>query len=175
MILRKARDSDLPSVARLHSDSWQRTYAGMLPDRFLTHDVPLRMAADWQPARLWRQHVLVAEAGRLAGFAAADIGDGALYVDNLHVAAGCMGQGIGRRLMGAMAQEAEARGCARLWLTVLEDNGAAIRFYQGLGGTVSEPFDDDVMGHPVRSVAVAWEGSALDRLGAGVSQGADPR
>ena len=173
MILRKARDSDLPSVARLHSDSWQRTYAGMLPDRFLTHDVPLRMAADWQPARLWRQHVLVAETGRLAGFAAADIGDGVLYVDNLHVAADRKGQGIGRQLMAAMAQKALSRGCARLWLTVLQDNTAALAFYARLGGTVSPPFEDDVMGCPVRSVAVDWAGRALDRMGAGVPQDAE--
>lgn len=175
MILRSARDLDLPAIARLHGDSWRRAYAGMLPARFLDHEMPRRMAADWGPARLGRQHVLVVEAGGLAGFAAADIGAEALYVDNLHVAADRKGQGIGRQLMAAMAQTALSRGCVRLWLTVLEDNTAALAFYARLGGKVSPPFEDDVMGCPVRSVAVDWVGRALDRMGAGVSQDADPR
>ena len=175
MILRQARESDLPAIARLHAVSWRRAYAGMLPARFLDHEMPRRMAADWVPARLARQHVLVVEAGGLAGFAAADIGAEALYVDNLHIAEDRKGQGIGRQLMVAMANEALARGCARLWLTVLKENRPALAFYGRLGGAVSPPFDDDVMGCPVRSVAVAWTGPALAELGMGVPQRKDPR
>ena len=175
MILRQARDSDLPAIARLHADSWRRAYAGILPARFLDTEMPRRMAADWVPARLARQHVLVAGAAGLAGFAAADIGAEALYVDNLHIAEDRKGQGIGRQLMVAMANEALARGCARLWLTVLKENRPALAFYARLGGAVSAPFDDDVMGCPVRSVAVAWTGPALAELGMGVPQRKDPR
>jgi ribosomal protein S18 acetylase RimI-like enzyme len=41
--------------------------------------------------------------------------------------------GIGTALVEAVAGEARASGCSRLWLVTTNDNLAAVRFYQGLG------------------------------------------
>ena len=43
------------------------------------------------------------------------------------------GQGAGRRLLDAVAEEARGRGFARLWLVTTNDNTPAIRFYQRSG------------------------------------------
>jgi GNAT superfamily N-acetyltransferase len=56
-----------------------------------------------------------------------------LFVD-LHV----RGQGLGKRLMAAVASEAVARGCVSLWWGVRNSNAKARAFYEALGAK-----DDD--------------------------------
>jgi len=43
------------------------------------------------------------------------------------------GQGVGRKLLDAAAQEARRRNLRRLWLVTSNDNTRAIRFYQRYG------------------------------------------
>jgi len=42
-------------------------------------------------------------------------------------------RGVGRALLAAVAEEATALGCRRLWLITTNDNLHALRFYQRLG------------------------------------------
>ena len=83
--------------------------------------------------------VLLAELGaELAGFACIFPEDDASYgslLDNLHVAPHLTGQGIGRQLMSESARRLLASGSiSGLYLSVLEKNQNARRFYEKAGG-----------------------------------------
>jgi len=56
-----------------------------------------------------------------------------LIVHDLYVDEAERGRGLGRALLAAAAGVALARGCCRLDVNVLSWNGAARRFYEGLG------------------------------------------
>ncbi len=61
------------------------------------------------------------------------LGKPGLYLEDLFVRPAARGRGIGRRLIAWLAQEALARGCARLDWAVLDWNTPSIGFYQRLG------------------------------------------
>jgi GNAT superfamily N-acetyltransferase len=86
---------------------------------------------------------IVAEAqGRLIGFAlffknySTFLTKPGLYLEDLYVQDAYRGQGIGKALLKAVAQIAQARGYGRLEWSVLDWNETAITFYQKMGAEV---------------------------------------
>jgi ribosomal protein S18 acetylase RimI-like enzyme len=139
--LRAADARDAEAIAALHTDSWQRTYRGMMPDAFLDGGALEDRRRVWH-ARLGTpepdQSVTVAADGaRIVGFicvfAREDAGWGA-YIDNLHVVHDWKGRGLGRVLMRRAAEWiCETQPGAGVYLWVMEANGAARAFYDRLG------------------------------------------
>ena len=140
--LRDATEHDSQAIARLHADSWRSAYRGMLSDDYLDHRVHLERSDLWQQ-RFAEQgqkpfFVILAElGGDLAGFACVFTDQDPTYgafLDNLHVVPQRTGQGIGRRLLGAVAERLRAddrRGGLYLW--VIEQNLRARKFYSKAG------------------------------------------
>ena len=58
-----------------------------------------------------------------------------VWLEDLYVRGSRRGSGVGRSLMGAVAQTALARGCQRLMWAVLDWNEPALEFYRRLGAT----------------------------------------
>ncbi len=88
--------------------------------------------------------VLLAErAGRVLGYTSAVrrlhlwTGGDVLAVDDVYVRPGERSQGLGRRLLTAMAAHAEPEGLLLTW-GVEPENTAAQRFYAGLGATLRD-------------------------------------
>jgi ribosomal protein S18 acetylase RimI-like enzyme len=159
LTFRAAGASDVPAVAALHADSWRRHYRGSYADAFLDGDILSDRLVVWGE-RLQRpatdcSTVLAELEGHLVGFVHtvldADPVWGAL-LDNLHVAVGHQGMGIGTRLMGHSAMFVVAqRPQMPLFLWVHQKNTTAQRFYQGLGGqSVESAPIPDVAGVPGR-------------------------
>lgn len=67
------------------------------------------------------------------------LGQRGLYLEDLYVRPAQRGLGLGRVLLGFLAQLARERGCGRLEWWVLDWNAPAIGFYQKLGAV---PMDD---------------------------------
>ena len=149
--LRAAAASDAETLAVLHTDSWRRTYRGMMSDAFLDggaldnrRDVWRERLGTANPDQL----VLLADDGtRIVGFICAfaqgDAGWGA-YIDNLHVVRDWHGRGVGRVLMRAAAEwVCRMEPDAGVYLWVMEANAPARAFYDRLGGrnveTVEHP------------------------------------
>ena len=121
-------------------------------------DIARALAGDTPAVR-----ALIAEAsGEPVGFAlyffnfSTFLGRQGLYLEDLFVLPDRRGDGVGRRLMQALAREARDRGATRMDWAVLEWNAPAIGFYRRLGAA---PLGD----------WRGWrlEGSALGRLAEG--------
>lgn len=138
--LRLARVDDADAIADLHAASWRATYRGSLRDDYLDGEVGAERRALWRErltAPAANQHVVVAVAGEtIVGFACAYGADDARYgtqLDNLHVAGGRQGEGVGRALLAAVAAWCGERHPALgLYLWVVERNAGARRFYARL-------------------------------------------
>ena len=138
--LRDATSRDAEAIAALHTDSWQRTYRGMMTDAFLDGPALENRRAVWRQrlgAADRECRVVVADDGsRIVGFvcvfAHEDEGWGA-FIDNLHVVHDWKGRGVGRDLMRAAAEWVCAAHPGGVYLWVMEANAAARAFYDRLG------------------------------------------
>ncbi|MEM1234305.1 MAG: GNAT family N-acetyltransferase [Pseudomonadota bacterium] len=163
MHIRPALPADATAICALHIASWRDAYRDHLPDAYLGDPVAADLAALWADIPE-SDLVFVAErSGEIEGFVAFRLTapglteDGPL-LDNLHVAPGLRGGGIGEGLMRQGMAELATRGLDRFWLTVLENNHAARRFYRRLGGSESVPFAEALKGNPVSVCKVTWRG-----------------
>src|SRR5450755_1085928 len=147
MTIRAAGLADAVAIAQLHSHSWQTAYRGILSDDFLQGPLPENRRALWHSRLLEAdradQIVLVDEqGGAIRGFACAFLEadpEWGCLLDNLHVVPDLKGQGLGRQLMAAVAAHVwRSSSCGRLHLWAYEQNLAARRFYERLGGTITE-------------------------------------
>jgi len=139
---RLAQSTDAVRIAALHAQSWQTHNSGIWAAAYLDGPVVADRLAVWtarlqQPAA--NQHLLVAEqAGQLVCFACTYFNEEPQYgtlLDNLHVATRVQGQGIGKKLMQLAAAAAYPRfPDAKFHLWALEENHAARKFYERLGG-----------------------------------------
>lgn len=101
--------------------------------------VPLLGSGDPAPPRSrWESEVcaqtLVAQRdGRIIGYVFGQSLRGMGYVRHLVTGISTRGEGVGRALMGAIAQRFLADGCARWCLNVKPDNAPALGLYTSLG------------------------------------------
>ncbi|HEX4950480.1 MAG TPA: GNAT family N-acetyltransferase [Blastocatellia bacterium] len=65
-----------------------------------------------------------------------------LWINEVGVAASHRGQGIARRLMNTVLEEARQQGCLVAWVLTNRSNTAAMRLYASSGG---EEADDDIV------------------------------
>ncbi|MBM2886276.1 GNAT family N-acetyltransferase [Chromobacterium amazonense] len=81
-----------------------------------------------QTSQVW----LAERNGQIAGFAACSMQDGMLWLDQLYVAPGQQGSGIGRVLLGQVLSRSK-QACR---LFVFQANAGARRFYEAHGFTL---------------------------------------
>jgi GNAT superfamily N-acetyltransferase len=86
------------------------------------------------------------------------LGKPGLYLEDLFVRPAWRGYGVGRRLLGWLADAALARGCGRLEWAVLDWNEPAIGFYRSLGAVALEEW-----------TTFRLSGAALERVARGAS------
>ncbi|KND57633.1 Histone acetyltransferase HPA2 and related acetyltransferase [Candidatus Paraburkholderia schumanniana] len=138
--LREATASDIALIASMHARSWASAYRGILPDAYPDHALQAERAAHWE-ARMREigagaGHVLIAEhGGEAVGFVCLVEPDetGSVLVDNLHAMPGRKGLGTGTAMLAEAIRWARSRGARQLHLSVLEENAAAIGFYESRG------------------------------------------
>ena len=165
MHIREANLSDLEAIAALHTQSWRTTYRGVLSDAYLDTELFAERKALWlerftHPTPT--QYIAVAEVSQtLVGLACAygdhDVRWGSL-LENLHVAQGYKGAGLGAQLVRHIAQWcARTQSSPGLHLWVLAPNKAAQGFYRRLG---ANPVEDSVWDAPdgsrVAELCFAW-------------------
>ena len=149
--IRLATDADILPMAKVHIVSWRETYPGLLPDPMLARLSIADEAIRWQRMldrpRAWGGTLaFVAEQqGSIVGYGSCGEQRTELLHDRgftgeiseLYVLRCAQRQGAGSGLMKAMASALLERGHRAMSLWVLEQNGAARRFYEGRGGTLA--------------------------------------
>ena len=161
--VRQAVDSDARGIARVHVDSWRSTYAGIVPAEHLAALDYDRRAANWQRILAdRRQNVFVAENrdGRIVGFSSGGPERSAdpaypaeLYA--IYLLESWQGQGLGRRLVAALADWFISRGWRSMLLWVLEDNPSR-GFYEALGGVRIKQETISIGGTELVEIAYGW-------------------
>lgn len=145
--IREATPHDIDSIARLHTVSWQTTYANALCASYLKERAPQERQATWRerlenPAA--NQQVYVGCIGEhVQGFVCGYSGQNQRwthYLDNLHVSPAAQGKGMGAALLKQMAIWFESQALQpSMCLLVNQDNRHAQDFYLKLGAKNAEP------------------------------------
>jgi ribosomal protein S18 acetylase RimI-like enzyme len=142
MILRRALAADAPAVGRIHVESWNVAYRGIMPDAVIAKtDLAYR-------TQFWAERIadedwpvfLIEEDGECVAFcqmiATKDPDDDPTrvgHITSLHVLPHARGRGHGRLLVDHVLTEFRRRGFAEVTLWVLEENRNARRFYEKYG------------------------------------------
>lgn len=142
MTIRRAGSGDAEIVARIHVESWNVAYRGIMPD-----DVIARTDLAYRTA-FWAERIadsewpvcLLEENGQAVAFCqmipTKDSDDDARrvgHITSLHVLPDLRGRGYGRVLMDHVLEEFQRRGFGEVTLWVLEENRNAQQFYEKYG------------------------------------------
>jgi GNAT superfamily N-acetyltransferase len=159
--IRPANEGDASAIAHVHVESWRTTYAGVVPDAYLTGlDEILR-------AKLWHEFltngalVVVAERkGHVVGFAHGGPNreplekcDGELY--SIYLLRDTQGRGAGTALLRAIASALMERGFKSMAVWVLERNPART-FYEKMGAHLAASKVIEIGGAKLMEVAYVW-------------------
>jgi ribosomal protein S18 acetylase RimI-like enzyme len=161
MNIRRAQESDAPSLAKVHVDSWQAAYRGLVPDSVLqrfTHQSrtePFRQSL----ATGSEETYLVEENGEVMGFLTLGAcRDSDLNVDctgeiwGIYISPAHWRQGLGKRLLEEAESMLKSKGYKEAVLWVLEGNQGARRFYEAMGFRLDGGTKDVNLGTPLKAV-----------------------
>lgn len=140
--LRRAEASDAPALARVHVDSWQAAYRGLVADSVLK-----RFTYEWREERFRQSLAAHAEPTYIAYLGDNMVGILTLGIARdadldlartgeiwgIYLAPSYWRQGIGRRLFAMAEAMLLSRGYDSAVLWVLEGNDHARRFYEAMG------------------------------------------
>jgi GNAT superfamily N-acetyltransferase len=163
--IREATLADAEAIARAHTDSWQTSYRGILPDTVLDRiDVGQRVETRRRILRDRSVFQLVAydiTHGDIVGFC--DAGParrrvalaGELYAIYLvhHAKRHGLGTELFERVQGWMV----ANQMRSMIVWVLDNNDHARRFYEAMGGRPATRLQSSVGGFPVVELAYVWD------------------
>ena len=166
MRIRAAVLADAASMARVHVDSWRKTYPGIVPAEYLASLSYRKRESVWADilaAGRPDESNFVVETGDgeivgLAGGGPEREGNAAyrgelyaVYLLEEHQRAG-----LGRRLVSAVTRRLLSDGLRSMLVWVLEDNRPACRFYEALGGTIVDRTTVTIGGAQLPELAYGW-------------------
>lgn len=166
VVIREARAVDAPAIARVHVESWQSAYAGLLPDTVLAHMCERTHTTKWARIlgqRKQREIVLVAElpnqgvvgfgsCGRVREKRLPHAGE----VFTLYVLPEFQDRGIGRRLLHRLFAALVARGMTSAMAWVLAENPSRF-FYETMRGRRVAERDEMLWNTLLHEVAYGWD------------------
>lgn len=167
-VIREAGTDDAAGISRVHVDAWRATYPGIVPDAFLDAMSYGESEARWLELlgkRSRRSAMFVAELPGVGvvGFASGGTRrekshpeyDGELYT--LYLLAEFRGEGLGGRLLRAVAGRLPSVGCRAMLAWVMAKNHPSRRFYEAVGGTLLGSGAFEIEGEIIEEVAYGWD------------------
>lgn len=164
--IRDARPADAEAMARVHVDTWQTAYRGIVSEEHL-RSLRYESTAKWLGGQLSRQAetglvclVALWEGGEIVGFVTAGperkgISGFDAEVYGVYVWQSHQGKGVGRALVVGAARELARAGFSSAILWVLEAN-AARGFYEALGGAFIKTDTVSIGGEELPVVSYGW-------------------
>lgn len=163
--VREAVLDDAEGIARVHTDSWQTSYRGILPDTVLDR-IDVGQRADSR-RKILRDHSvfqLVAydvTHGDIVGFCDAGASRrhvpyaGEVYA--IYLAHRAKRHGIGQEMWERVQAWFVASDMRSMIVWVLENNQHARRFYEAMGGRQGVKLQSRVGGYPVVELSYVWD------------------
>jgi ribosomal protein S18 acetylase RimI-like enzyme len=170
MRVRPATLQDAPAIAKVRVDSWRATYRGMIPDAYLDGMSLEDSTTLWErimsaPAGSNRSVFVAESQAGVIGFAAGMLlGEEKLGFDSeltgIYLQPQAQRQGLGQRLVKAVAQDCAARDASGMLVWVISANKMARQFYEKLNGEllVEQPFTWD--GLDLHEAGYGWRNLA---------------
>jgi GNAT superfamily N-acetyltransferase len=167
--VRTAQPSDAADLARIYIDSWQDTYAGLMPHAMLKAMSLSGHTARWQAAMRGPGAVLVAEdtdhgpIGLTSCGAARDGGlgfDGEIYT--LYVDPSFIGRGTGKALLAGAFETLKDRKLQSCLIWAHAQNNACF-FYEAMGGRRIATRTTRLMGEQTPETGYGWKRLAAAR------------
>ncbi len=161
MRIREAVEGDEEGIARVHVDSWRTTYKNIVPESYLQQMSYEQRAENWRRG-IGKNALYVAEDknGKIVGFATGGKertgnydADGELYA--IYLLHEVQGQGIGKKLTQAIAQNLKIQGFTSMLVWVLERNPSKV-FYETLGAQPIDTTMIDIGGEKFKEIAYYW-------------------
>ncbi|HEX5064246.1 MAG TPA: GNAT family N-acetyltransferase [Kofleriaceae bacterium] len=163
--VREAALEDAEGIARVHTDSWQTSYRGILPDTVLDRiDVGQRAESRRKILRDRSVFQLVAydvTHGDIVGFCDAGASRrhvpyaGEVYA--IYLAHRAKRHGIGQEMWERVQAWLVANDMRSMIVWVLENNHHARAFYEAMGGRTGSRLQSRVGGYPVVELSYVWE------------------
>ena len=159
--IRKAQAKESEQIARVHVQSWQETYTGIVNQAYLDE-----LSVE-QRERMWRYylahdqaHVFVAvEQATIVGFCSTELRNqphenspflGALYLlKNYH------GRGLGKQLFLTALEQLKADQQTKMYLDVVKEN-PTLHFYEKFGGKVIAEKTIDLNGQKLQELVLEY-------------------
>lgn len=166
MKIREASLADAADIARVHVKSWQSAYKGIVPDNILDSLSYEQREQYWGKifrGMLHQEFVYVAEneTRQIVGFASGGpslAGNASQYQGELftiYILDNYQRQGLGRRLFFQVVKGLLALQLNSMLIWVLADNPAC-RFYEALGGTLTETGNYEIKGVILPQIGYGW-------------------
>ncbi|MEP3280308.1 MAG: GNAT family N-acetyltransferase [Stappiaceae bacterium] len=157
LVIRVARDTDRAAIAALQADSWRSAYRNILPSEYLGEPVGLELANHWAGLEITSNDVvMVAEFNdEIVGFISIWCRPEP-YIDNFHTKPEFKHRGIGSNLLVRAAEQLLQLGQKTAHLWVIQTNLPAKKFYERMGGKVTESADRAMFDHVVASYKIEW-------------------
>ena len=163
--VREAALDDAEGIARVHTDSWQTSYRGILPDTVLERiDVGQRAESRRKILRDRSVFQLVAydlTHGDIVGFCDAGASRrhvpyaGEIYA--IYLAHRAKRHGLGQQMIERVQAWLAAQDMRSMIIWVLENNHHARQFYEAMGGRASTRLQSRVGGYPVVELSYVWD------------------
>jgi GNAT superfamily N-acetyltransferase len=164
MIVRSATAADAGGIARVHYDTWQTAFRGIVPDAYLGRTTYEKQKSAWESALNKADEaklICVAEDndGQIVGFVVAGperIGDATFEgeIEAIYVHPSHQRQGIGRLVAHAVEWLAE-RELTSMVIWTLADSPYR-QFYEVLGGELLREKERDFGGTMLKLVGYGW-------------------
>lgn len=170
MKIRKAEIADADGIARVHVESWQTTYKGIMPDEYLagiTFEKRRRLWANIltsETNEIFEKPVIFVaenESGEIVGFVS---GGKKKNPDNeyegelggIYLLKEYQRQGIGRKLVEIFVQSLINEGVESMSLSVLDDNSSKF-FYEKIGGEKVSETKTVIGGKDLMHLIYGWK------------------
>jgi L-amino acid N-acyltransferase YncA len=160
--IRKAGIEDAGAIAFVQVETWKTTYAGIVPDAYLSSLSVESRTEKWQEQfQDGTTLIFVAEdASGVFGFASGgelrepiDDYDAELYA--IYLLKEKQQQSAGKLLLRKLAEALRARGFHSMIAWVLEKN-PSVGFYLRVGGSAAAEKQIEIGGVPLRELAFGW-------------------
>ena len=162
--IRRATEDDLIGIAHVHVETWQSTYAGIIPDDYLQSLTIENRAKNWR-RNLKTIHtttfIAENEAGDIIGFAAGGpeqtrdpYYQAEIYA--IYILDAYQRKGIGKQLIKPIVELLLAKNYENMIIWALEKNSNR-SFYQSLGGHVVASKPISIYGRRLVEVGYGWE------------------